>query len=116
MTSDGIAAISEISWFTHQIPQPVLDFWQEAYPQIASESDNSKLARTCGFEVLGVHRLPTQAWWTHYYDPLKKRMDALRPSADSVMQEVISETEFEIEFFAKYSDCYGYTFYLLQAA
>ena len=110
----GLAVISEISWFTDHIPQPVLDFWQEAYPQIANESKNAKLARSSGFEVLGVHRLPTQAWWTHYYDPLKERMAALRPSAEPIMQEVISETESEIQFFEKYSDSYGYTFYLLQ--
>ena len=111
----GLAVISEINWFTDQIPQPVLDFWQEAYPQIASESENAKLARSSGFEVLGVHRLPTQAWWIYYYNPLKDRMDALRPTADPVMQAVISETESEIEFFEKYSDSYGYSFYLLQA-
>jgi hypothetical protein len=42
-------------------------------------------------------------------------METLRPSADPVMQDVIAETEFEIEFFEKYSDTYGYTFYVLQA-
>ncbi len=116
MAPDGIAVISEISWFTRKIPEPALEFWQEAYPQIATETENSELAKAAGFEVLGIHRLPSQAWWTYYYEPLKERMDALRPSANPVMQEVISETEFEIEFFEKYSDCYGYTFYLLQAA
>lgn len=115
MAPDGIAVISEISWFTSEIPEPVLKFWQEAYPQIASEAENSKLAKAAGFDVLGVHRLPSQAWWTYYYDPLKERMEALRPSADPVMQEVISETELEIAFFEKYGNCFGYAFYLLQA-
>jgi serine/threonine-protein kinase HipA len=93
-----------------------LEFWQEAYPQIASESENTALARAAGFDVLGIHRLPTQAWWTYYYDPLKERLDALRPSADPVMQTVIKETDAEIAFFKKYGDCYGYAFYLLKAA
>ena len=115
LAPDGLAVISEISWFTDQIPKPALDFWQEAYPQMANESENATLARGSGFEVLSVNRLPTQAWWTYYYDPLKNRMDALRPTADPDMQAVISETEFEIQFFEKYSDSYGYTFYLLQA-
>ncbi len=116
MAPDGLAVISEISWFTDQIPKPAIDFWQEAYPQIAGESENAKLAQSSGFEVLGIHRLPTQAWWTHYYDPLKERMAALRLSAEPIMQEVISETEVEIAFFEKYSDYYGYAFYVLQAA
>ena len=116
MAPSGIAVISEITWFTTDIPVPVLEFWQEAYPQIESESENAALAQAAGFDVLGVHRLPTQAWWIHYYDPLKERMDALRPSAAPVMQAVIDETEAEIAFFEKYGDCYGYAFYLLRAA
>jgi serine/threonine-protein kinase HipA len=116
MAPDGVAVISEISWFTTDVPQPVLEFWQEAYPQIAFENENAALAKAAGFDVLGVHRLPTEAWWTYYYDPLKVRMDALRPSADPVMQAVIEETEAEIDLFKKYGDCYGYAFYLLKAA
>jgi serine/threonine-protein kinase HipA len=115
LAPDGLAVISEITWFTTDIPAPVLEFWQQAYPQMASEKENARLARSSGFEVLGIHRLPTQAWWTHYYDPLNERMEALRPSADPVMQAVIEETETEIAFFEKYSDCYGYAFFLLQA-
>lgn len=114
MAPNGIAVISEITWFTTDIPLPVLEFWQKAYPQIASESENAALAKAAGFDVLGVHRLPAQAWWTYYYDPLKERLDALRPSADPVMQTVIEETDAEIDFFEKYGDTYGYAFYLLQ--
>jgi serine/threonine-protein kinase HipA len=116
MAPNGIAVISEITWFTSDIPVPVLEFWQEAYPQIASESQNTALARTAGFDVLGVHRLPNQAWWTYYYDPLIERMETLRPSADPLVQRVIKETDAEIAFFKKYGDCYGYAFYLLKAA
>jgi hypothetical protein len=116
MAPNGIAVISEITWFTSDIPVPVLEFWQEAYPQIASESQNTALARTAGFDVLGVHRLPNQAWWTYYYDPLIERMETLRPAADPLVQRVIKETDAEIAFFKKYGDCYGYAFYLLKAA
>lgn len=116
MAPDGIAVISEITWFTTDIPVPVLEFWQEAYTQIASESENMALAQAAGFNLLGVHRLPSRAWWTHYYDPLKERMDILRPSADPVMQAVIEETDAEINLFEKYEDCYGYAYYLLKAA
>ena len=113
---NGFAVISEITWLTTDIPVPVLRFWQEAYPQIATESENAALAGAAGFDVLGIHRLPAQAWWAYYYNPLKERMDALRPAADPVMQVVIEETEVEIDFFKKYGDCYSYAFYLLKAA
>jgi len=115
MAPNGLAAISEISWFTKKVPEPVLKYWEKAYPAIASETENSKLAMGAGFEVIGIHRLPTEAWWTNYYEPLKERMNVLRPSADPVMQNVIDETEMEIELFKNCKDSYGYSFYLLKA-
>ncbi len=116
MAPNGLAVISEISWFTDEKPGPVREYWGKAYPAIAGESENSRRANTAGFEVLGIHRLPTQAWWTNYYEPLKERMNILRPSADPVMQNVIDETETEIELFKNCKDNYGYSFYLLKAA
>jgi hypothetical protein len=116
MAPGGIAVISEVSWFTNQIPEPALRYWQNAYPAIATESENSRRARAAGYEVFGIHRLPSQAWWANYYEPLKERMNALRLSADIVMQEVIDETEIEIELFQNHGDSYGYSYYLLKAA
>ena len=115
MTSNGIAVISEISWFTDAIAGPVWEYWKKAYPAIAGESENSKRANAAGYEVLGIHRLPSEAWWTNYYEPLTARMKTLRPSADSVMQAVIDETEIEIELFRNCEDSYGYSFYILKA-
>jgi formate dehydrogenase maturation protein FdhE len=115
MALNGLAVISEISWFTNKIPGPVLKFWENAYPVIAAEPENVRRANAAGFEVLGIHRLPTEAWWSNYYEPLKARMNTLQPSADSVMQAVIDETELEIELFRNSQGSYGYSFYLLKA-
>jgi len=112
----GVAAISELSWFMEDPPEPVREYWQNAYPAIGSESENAARGRAAGFEVLGVHRLPGQAWWANYYDPLMARMDVLRPHADSAMQAAIRETEAEMELFRAFGDTYGYAFYVLQAA
>ena len=115
MAANGLAVISEISWFTDKIPGPVRVYWEKAYPAIAGETENSRRANAAGFAVLDIHRLPTQAWWTNYYEPLKERIHILRPSADPVMQEVIDETEIEIELLKNCKDSYGYSFYLLKA-
>jgi len=112
----GVAAISELSWFMDDPPEPVREYWQNAYPAIGSESENAARGRAAGFEVLGVHRLPEQAWWANYYDPLMARMDVLRPHADSAMQAAIRETEAEMELFRAFGDAYGYAFYVLLAA
>jgi ubiquinone/menaquinone biosynthesis C-methylase UbiE len=112
----GIAVVSEITWFADDIPQEASSYWKAAYPHIAGETENAGRAGAAGFEVLGIHRLPSRAWWENYYEPLMQRMDTLRKSADATMSEVLSETDAEIEMFRKYQNVYGYAFYLLKSA
>ncbi len=115
MATNGIAVISELSYFTKEAPEPVRTYWQNAYPTIGTESENSKHANSAGFEVLEIHRLPSKAWWDNYYDPLGERIKSLNTSKDSVMQSAIKETEEEMKFFKKYSEYYGYSFFIMKA-
>ncbi len=110
--SDGIAVISEMSWFIDNAPLPVHTYWQTAYPTMANELDNMARAQRAGFQVLMTRRLPSAAWWANYYAPLKIRMEAL--NSESSFASVLRETEQEMALFAQYSDYYGYTFYVLQ--
>ncbi|MGF1567943.1 MAG: SAM-dependent methyltransferase [Nodosilinea sp.] len=114
LADNGIAVISEMSWFTDNVPEPALAFWQNAYPMMGTEAENIARANRSGFSVLSTHRLPSQAWWVNYYEPLRERMQ--RIEITPITQSVICETEEEMRLFEKFSDSYGYTFYVLQAA
>jgi ubiquinone/menaquinone biosynthesis C-methylase UbiE len=116
MASSGIAVISEMNYFTSEVPEPVKAFMQNAYPAIKTESENSDIVNSSGFEVLGIPRLPSKAWWKNYYEPLRKNMKSFKNSTDSIMQSVIRETEEEMKFFQKYETIYGYSFYIMKAA
>ncbi|MEB3291264.1 MAG: class I SAM-dependent methyltransferase [Leptolyngbya sp.] len=110
----GLAVISELSWFTEDLPAPAQAYWQQAYPAMASEADNGQTAMALGFEVLGVERLPAEAWWQNYYNPLKAKLQALGQSPDPAMQAVIQETQAEMALFDQHSDAYGYSIYQLR--
>ena len=116
MAADGIAVVSELSYFTNDVPESVRVYWQNAYPTIGTESENSKHAISSGFEVLGLHRLPPEAWWDNYYEPLRENMDPFKHSEDRVMQAVIEEMEEEMKLFEENEKHYGYSFYILKAA
>ena len=116
MSANGIAVISEMNYFTNEVPERVVIYMQNAYPAIRTEPENSEIIRSSGFEVLGIHRLPSKAWWNNYYEPLRKNIISLKNSKDSVMQSVISETEEEMKFFKEYEEFYGYSFYIMKAA
>jgi ubiquinone/menaquinone biosynthesis C-methylase UbiE len=122
LANSGIAVISEMSWFTDSVPEPAIAYWQNAYPMMGNEAENIDRANRSGFSVLSTHRLPSQAWWVNYYEPLRERMQQIeitpitRWRSLSARQSVIHETEEEMRLFEKFSGSYGYTFYVLQAA
>lgn len=114
LTNNGCAVISEMSWFTEKAPAPAVDYWQKAYPMMGTEAENVDRAHQSGFSVISTHRLPSQAWWVNYYEPLRERMQQIEITPTT--QLVIRETEEEIKLFEEFSDSYGYTFYVLQVA
>lgn len=105
LVNSGIAVISEMSWFTDSAPEPAIAFWQNAYPMMGSEAENIDRANRSGFSVLSMYRLPSQAWWANYYEPLRKRMQEIEITP--ITQSVIRETEEEMRLFEKFSDSYG---------
>ena len=115
MADNGIAVISEMNYFTIDVPEPIKVFMQNAYPAIKTEPENSDIINTSGFEILGIYRLPSKAWWDNYYEPLRNNIESFKNSNDDIMQSVISETEEEMEFFEEYEEFYGYSFYIMKA-
>ena len=115
MASNGIAVISEMNYFTNEVPEPLRIYMQNAYPGIKTEPENSDIINSSGFEVLGIHRLPSKAWWDNYYEPLRNNIESFKNSNDSVIHYVISETEEEMKLFEEYEKFYGYSFYIMKA-
>ena len=113
LAEGGVAVVSELSWFTDAIPATVWGYWQAAYAGIGSEADNRQRAKRAGYRVVATSRLPSQAWWTNYYGPLRSRLNQLNSDISSVAQTVVQETEAEMALFQQFSDIYGYTFYIL---
>ncbi len=115
MASNGIAVISEMNYFTSEPPEPVQRFMQHAYPTIGTEQTNAEIIKSSGYELMGIHRLPSKAWWDNYYGPLRDNITSFKNSNDEVMQTVIHETESEMKLFEEYGEFYGYAFYIMRA-
>ncbi len=115
LAAGGVAVVSELSWFTTEIPAPARAYWQAAYPEMGTEAENCDRAIRAGLRVLDTPRLPSEAWWKNYYDPLRSRLATYpKTGLSPVEQTVIRDTEAEMALFQQFSHCYGYTFYLLQ--
>jgi SAM-dependent methyltransferase len=115
LAPNAVAVISELTWFTDNVPDEARRYWENAYPAIGDEAENTARAKTAGFEVVSTRRLPSQAWWDNYYNPMLERIAAIS-NPNTTMQAVINEMQTEIDLFRQYSQHYGYTFYVLTGA
>ena len=92
------------------------DFWEAEYPAIRDVEENTRTIADTGCELAGHFTLPESAWYEHYYQPLEKRLVDLRRryQDDDEALELIEVEEAEIDLYRKYSDYYGYVFYVMR--
>jgi ubiquinone/menaquinone biosynthesis C-methylase UbiE len=116
LSPKGLIAASELSWLKDKPPKVLNDFWMEEYPGIKSIEENLAIIENCGYSVLGHFILPDSAWWDEFYTPMEKRIQTMRLKYkdDSKAMKIIENAGEEIQLFRKYSDWYGYVFYVMQ--
>ncbi len=113
----GYVAVTEISWLKPNPPDELDEFWTREYPAIQSIEANLNVARSAGYQVVDYFALPENAWWDDYYNPLQQRIQLLREKykGDEIAARVFALEEKEMAFYRKYSDYYGYVFYVLKS-
>jgi len=107
----GKVAFSEVVWRGQPTPKAKA-FWLDAYPQITSQSALTARIEACGFKVLSAEPLG-RAGWEGYYAALRKNITRLQGQSP-VMDEVIAETQAEIDLFNSDFGCYDYVVYLAE--
>ena len=112
--SGGYLVVSEVSWFVSDPPAEAVEFWAENYPTIRSVAENLEAAANQGWESVANFHLPREAWEEDYYGPLKKRLPEFRQahSDDPDAFAVADLTEHEISIVERFSDSFGYEFYV----
>ncbi len=113
---NGYMVCSHISWFKKNPPQEIIDYWKSMYEDIQQIEINLATAKECGYEIVNYFNLPDESWWNDYYSPLFERLPEFKSkySNNKIALKVIDEIESEIEMFKKYSEYYGYVFYILK--
>lgn len=112
----GGLAVTEISWLVENPPAEALAFWGREYPQMKSVAENLEIVERCGYRLLDHFTLPQSAWWEQYYTPMEVRLEMLRAqnAANPEALRLLDESQAEIDLYRKFSDAYGYEFYVMQ--
>lgn len=116
LRTGGVLAVTHISWLTDEPSEEAVRFWEAAYPAIRSVQENLSVVERSGYENVGHFALPPSAWFDEYYDPMEKRIEALRTkyAGDSQALEILDGEFQEIELYRKDPGAYGYVFYVMR--
>jgi hypothetical protein len=83
---------------------------------MSSVEENLKTIEALGYRVLGHFTLPESCWLEEYYAPMLERVAMLREkyAGDAEKQAMLDEELVEVDLYRKYSNWYGYEFYIMQ--
>jgi ubiquinone/menaquinone biosynthesis C-methylase UbiE len=112
----GYAAVTEISWLKPDLPEEVRSYWMAEYPGMRSIDENLQSIRAAGYREIGHFTLPPSSWWADYYNPIEARLPKLREKyrGNAEASDWLDATQKECDIYRKYSDYYGYVFYVMQ--
>ncbi len=115
LTKNGYTTVTHISWLKPNPPEELREFWEKNYPQITMINENLQIANNLGYSVVGYFVLPKESWET-YYRPIEAKLSALitKYKNDVDALNYLASEEQEISMHRKYSDYYGYVFFILQ--
>lgn len=111
---NGILAVSELTWLTHDRPAELERHWNHEYPEVDSASAKMAVLERNGFTPVGYFVLPERCWLEHYYRPMQARFAAFlaRNGHSKAAAAIVATEEHEIALYERYSAFIGYGYYL----
>ena len=118
LTPGGYLAATHVCWLTDRPSNEIRRYWEVEYPDITDVDTNLKAAEAAGYRVLGTFALPKSAWWDDYYRPLESSLPGWREryAHNPGALEFLDYAQHEVEMYRRFSDEYGYVFYVLRSA
>jgi serine/threonine-protein kinase HipA len=112
----GKVALTELTWLVDAPSDEARVFWKKAYPGMTNRDGNCRSAQRVGYSVIDTFTLPKDDWWNEYYRPLRRRIATFRANhtVPRTIEAILAETEREMDIVERYSNEFGYVFYLLQ--
>jgi len=113
---EGYVVVSELSWLRPDLPEEAITFMKQGYPAIKTLEENLEVAQKSGYRIVGSFVLPAKSWRDNYYTLIETKLPSMkaRYKDDKEALQFIACEETEIEVLRKYSDYYGYVFYIMK--
>ena len=118
LKKEGYIAVTECTWLKPDPPRELKRFFDEGYPDMLDIESNVKVIKRSGYDIVDHFTLPEHAWWNDYYHPLEDRIDGLKEKYrdNEEALQILENEGVEIDLYRKYSDTYGYVFYIMRSS
>ena len=116
LRTNGYMVISELVWFKKESPQEIIDYFANEYPDMKYYEDIYPVVGSAGYKMIDYFPLPSESWWTEYYAPVEKKIKEMRDKYhnNTEAHSIFDSFQLEIDMHRKYSDYYGYGFYVMK--
>ncbi|MDD1742707.1 MAG: class I SAM-dependent methyltransferase [Methanotrichaceae archaeon] len=113
---NGHLVVSELVWFGKEAPREAMDYFAKEYPDMRYYEDICPLIESAGYEMIDYFPLPHESWWMDYYRPIEEKIRELKNKYrdDTDAQAIFDLFNLEIDMHRRYSDYYGYGFYVMK--
>jgi len=116
LKNDGFLAVTEIVYLVNNPPAPLIQYFEKEYSDIKAVKDKIDLIQNERFHLVFNFTLPESSWLDSFYLPMEKELTRLtkKYQGNEIALGIFEEMKNEINLYKKFSDFYGYEFFIMQ--
>jgi len=114
LKKNGYIAVTCPSWLTNERHTEVEKFWADAGSRLDTIKYNISIMQKTGYKFIEKFTLPEKCWTENYFIPRETADKALLEKyvGNKTVNNFIENNKYEVELYSKYSQYYGYVFYI----
>ena len=112
----GYLAVTELVYTVSNPPDTVVEYFGSEYPDIKNIEEKIETIKKEEFNLISNFTLPESAWLNNYYLPMEKVLPRLNKKyqGNEVALAIFEAFKNEADFYRKFSNFYGYEFFIMQ--
>ena len=116
LKDDGFLAVTEIVYLVNNPPAPLIEYFGKEYPDIKAVKDKIEIIRKERFHLISTFTLPKSSWLDSFYLPMEEELTRLNKKyqGNEIALGIFEEMRNEIDLYKKFSEFYGYEFFIMQ--
>lgn len=116
LKDDGFLAVTEMVYLVNDPPAPLIQYFEKEYPEISVVKDKIESIHNQRFHLISNFTLPKSSWLDRFYLPMEEELRRLykKYQGNEIALGIFEEMKNEIDLYKRFSDFYGYEFFIMQ--